>query len=79
VYKNVDSLTETVFGAKGEALQKFTVGSETTQVPFRLSQRISLDVRFPRLPSTDDEPQLAWPVLKELNILNWVADRCWPI
>jgi hypothetical protein len=32
-----------------------------------------------RLPGTDDEPQLTWPVLKELNILTWVADRCWPI
>jgi hypothetical protein len=28
VYQTVDYLTETVFGAKGEALQKFTVGSE---------------------------------------------------
>ncbi len=26
-----------------------------------------------------DEPQLVWPVHKELNILARVVDRCWPI
>ncbi len=39
MYKTVDYLTESVFGAKGEALQKFTVGSERQLLPFLCHNR----------------------------------------